>query len=240
MHVDSLPGQETLVACWRALAQISPDARIVHTSLATAAVFPAWPPLNNAIALDDSNGVAAASELSGVYADAGVDAWALWMPSRAVSLDAPDGVRTVGDLRRDTTTLVMRATLTNGLRLHGNVVPASIDAIAHLEDEPIPVSELGEPEVVPGLAGWAIAVGDVAVAGGWSFIHGRDCGIYAVGTVPAFRRRGLARSLVEHMLADAASRGARTSSLQSTRMGRHLYLSLGFTPAGRYEEWTPQ
>jgi ribosomal protein S18 acetylase RimI-like enzyme len=79
--------------------------------------------------------------------------------------------------------------------------------------------------------------GGVAVAGAWSFEHGRDCGIYTVGTMRNWRRQGLARMLVEHVLADAQRRGARTASLQSTPMGQHLYRSLGFEPAGRYEEW---
>jgi GNAT superfamily N-acetyltransferase len=79
-----------------------------------------------------------------------------------------------------------------------------------------------------------------AVAGAWSFLRGGDCGIYAVGTVPEWRRRGLARALMEHVLADAQHRGARTATLQSTRMGLPLYNSLGFEPAGRYEEWISQ
>jgi ribosomal protein S18 acetylase RimI-like enzyme len=81
---------------------------------------------------------------------------------------------------------------------------------------------------------------DVAVAGTWSFLHERDCGIYSVGTLPQWRRRGLARSLMEHVLADAHSRGALTATLQSTRMAQRLYESLGFEPAGRYEEWVAQ
>jgi hypothetical protein len=35
-------------------------------------------------------------------------------------------------------------------------------------------------------------------------------------------------------MADARHRGARTASLQSTEMGRPLYESLHFEPAGRY------
>jgi len=225
-ELNTLPGEETLVACWRVLAQGSPDARVVRTASAIAAVFPSWAPLNNAIALDPhEDAEAAVAEIAGLYADAGVDGWALWVRSPAVSLDAPDDLRNVPGLERDTTTLVMRATLSSGLRRHDRVVPASIAAVARLDDEPIPVSELGESETDPGLAGWAIVdeQEDVAVACGWSYLHERDCGIYAVETLPAWRRRGLARSLVEHMLAEAARQGARTASLQSTRMAQHLY-----------------
>ena len=73
--------------------------------------------------------------------------------------------------------------------------------------------------------------------GAWSYLHRTDCGIYAVGTVASMRRRGFAGALVGHVLAYAARAGARTASLQSTRMGQPLYESLGFVPVGRYEEW---
>jgi hypothetical protein len=49
---------------------------------------------------------------------------------------------------------------------------------------------------------------------------------------------GFGRTLMEHVLADAKARGATTATLQSTRMGQTLYESLGFTAAGRYEEWS--
>ncbi len=238
----ALPGQETLLASWETLAQISPGAALSRTSTAVAAVFPSWLPLNNAIILNGHDGVAAtaaAFELTSVYADAGVDAWALWVPSRATDLDAPDEVREVGALLRDTTTLVMQATLSAGLRRHDGVVRSSIAAATLAAgDEAVPVAELGDPEQAPGLTAWVLLKDDVAVAGAWSFLHGTDCGIYAVGTMPEWRRRGLARSLMEHVLADAQRRGALTASLQSTRMAQHLYESLGFQPAGRYEEWT--
>ncbi len=87
---------------------------------------------------------------------------------------------------------------------------------------------------------WVIVRDGMAVAGAWSFLRERDCGIYAVETLPQWRRRGLARSLMEHVLADAQRRGARTATLQSTRMGQPLYISLGFEPVGRYAEWTSQ
>lgn len=166
-NVDPLPGHETLVACWRALAQSSAGARVAPTPSTIAAVFPSWAPLNNAILLGPPEQVAvAASELAGLYADAGVDAWALWVPSRVKSLDAADAVRAVDGLERDTTTLVMRATLTNALRRHDHVVPASVAAVARLDEEPIPVSELGPSETVAGLNALAMVENGVAVSAG--------------------------------------------------------------------------
>ena len=240
--VLDLPGQETLFGSWGALARLSSHARLVHSPAAVAAVFPSWVPLNNAIVLksDDGAAAAAAPQLAKAYAEAGVDVWALWVPSLATDLDAPDHVQEVGRLKRDTTTLVMQASLSDERRLHDGVVRTSIAAITRVGDEPVPVADLGPPGMDPGLDGWVMVQDDVAVTGTWSFLHQKDCGVYAVGTLPAWRRRGLARSLVEHVLADAQRRGARTATLQSTRMGQRLYESLDFEPVGRYEEWISQ
>lgn len=239
-----LPGQETLLACWTTLAQLSSGARLIRSAAAAAAVFPSWAPLNNAILLNAHGGTesaATASQLVNVYADAGVDTWALWVPSRVADLDAPDSVREVDGMKRDTTTLVMQTTLPQAVQLHGGVVRASLAALKRVaNDEPVPADDLGEPETAPGLAVWVKVHDDVAVACAYTVLHDGDCGIYAVGTLPQWRGQGLARALVEHVLADAERRGARTATLQSTRMGQHLYESLGFEPAGRYEEWVPQ
>jgi ribosomal protein S18 acetylase RimI-like enzyme len=236
----SLPGQQTLIASWTALAGISPGARLSHSAAATAALFPSWAPLNNAIlklTVNDRHAMTAVSELKSTYAGAGVGGWALWVPSTKIDLDAPDDVYRLAGFRRDTTTLVMQADLRAGLQRHDGVVSTSIPVATRAGDESVPVADLGEPETEPGLSGWVLVHGDVAVAGAWSFLREEDCGIYAVGTAPGWRRRGVARNLVEHVLADAHCGGARTATLQSTRMAQHLYRSLGFEPAGRYEEW---
>ena len=49
-------------------------------------------------------GTAAVSRLTGFYADAAVDGWALWLPSGATYFDASDGVTDVAGLKRDATT----------------------------------------------------------------------------------------------------------------------------------------
>lgn len=45
---------------------------------------------------------------------------------------------------------------------------------------------------------------------------------------PSYRRRGLARELVSHCLAEARRRNMRVISLHASREGRPLYESLGF------------
>lgn len=242
-RTGALPGEETLIASWRALAEMSPGARVVTTRVAVAAVFPNWAVLNNAIALDgrdESHIEGLASELSELYATAGVSTWALWVPSEIADLDAPDSFATLGTLKRDNTTLVMRADLRDGFRSNPAVVHVAVNAASLVGDEPVAATELPEPVSRGAIEGWALVNDGTAIAGAWSCIHGGDCGIYAVGTVPGWRRRGFGRAIVEHILADARGRGAETTTLQSTPMGQRLYASLGYVPAGRYEEWVSQ
>jgi GNAT superfamily N-acetyltransferase len=243
-ETTALPGQDTLLACWDALARLSPSAKLIYSGDAIAAVFPFWAPLNNAIMLngDDAAALAAAtSRLRSWFTAARVDAWALWLPSSTNDLDASDRVSEVDGFKRDTTTLVMQARLAARLPLDDRVVRTSIMAATRAaDDSPIAAAELDAPDGVPGLMGWAILHDNFAVAGAWSFLLGSDCGIYTVGTVPAWRHRGFARALMTHVLADAQRNGADTATLQSTRMGQPLYESLGFKPVGRYEEWVPE
>jgi GNAT superfamily N-acetyltransferase len=233
-----LPGQDTLIACWTALANASPGATVTVFPESIAAVFPAWAPLNNAIMRRVAPGRASdeATRLARIYGAAGIDTWALWLPTTVTTLDSNDELALTG-LERDTTTLVMTTELRSSLRQHDGVVRTSVASAVLAGDAAVAVAGVEVSEGAPGLSGWVFVDEGFAVAGLWAFRHGYDCGIYGVGTVPERRRRGLARALVEHVLADAAQQGAHTASLQSTAMGLPLYESLGFIPVGRYEEW---
>lgn len=236
----ALPGRATLLACWAALTRLSQGARLIELPGAGVAVFPASAFLNNAVLTDLSATDTVISSLGMLYVDSGIDSWALWVPSDTTTFDGQvDRLGAVGGLTRDITTLVMHADLRRDLRSDERVVRGSYLAIERLAitDEPMPAADLGEPEDVPGLAAWALVEDGLAVASMYTFRHGEDCGVYSVDTVPAHRRRGLARALVAHALAAAGADGARTASLQSTPMGEPLYESLGFRAAGRYEEW---
>ncbi len=131
----------------------------------------------------------------------------------------------------------MRTDLGDGLSPAHGVRTTSLMAAAVAGDEPVAVGALDPPELGSGMVAWVMVRDDVAIAGLWTCLHDGDCGVYAVGTAPGWRRRGVARALVEHALADARQRGASTASLQSTPMAVSLYRSLGFEAVGRYEEW---
>jgi GNAT superfamily N-acetyltransferase len=235
-----LVGQATLIACWRALAQRSRGAHVVRSPSAVAAVFPAWVPLNNAIVDREAEATPElVAEIRALFATAGVP-WALWVPNPAGSFGVPDRVRSIPELDRDTTTLVMSAPIRDEWRPNDAVVPTAIETVATFGDEALPLHRLGPAETTPGLSAWAYVHNDQVVSSAYSYVHGTDCGIYAVETVPSSRRRGFAASLLQHVLAGAATQGATTASLQSTPMGQPLYESLGFEPVGRYEEWIPK
>ncbi len=91
------------------------------------------------------------------------------------------------------------------------------------------------------LRSW-IAQRDGAVVGGASLtlvptlprfgsaFEGSDGRIRDVYVIPAFRRSGIARALMQVVLAEAAAAGVDRLSLGSSKMGWELYRSLGFVP----------
>ena len=169
-RVVALPGEGTLIGSWTALTQLSPAARMINTSAATAAVFPSWAPLNNAIlkiAPDDRAAEDAVSQLTACYAQAGVATWALWARGDITNLDAPDTGPEISGLQRDTTTLVMHPTLSSGRQLQEGVVRTSIATATRAGDEPVPSPDLEPPDDVPGLTGWVMLHESVAVASAW-------------------------------------------------------------------------
>jgi ribosomal protein S18 acetylase RimI-like enzyme len=65
----------------------------------------------------------------------------------------------------------------------------------------------------------------------------RIAGIFAVGTIPAFRRRGLAAAMVRRAAADGRAEGCVASYLQSWEMGVGVYRGLGYRPVVQYRTW---
>lgn len=208
----------------------------MQLGVAVAAVFPAWPVLNNAIVGRGAEIGVAAERLRSIYSAAGIRSWALWFPSTARDFAEEDLVDELGGFRRDTTTLVMQATLDARRGFDARMVRTSVATATRASEEPVPLTQVDEPAAGQ-LEGWALVVEGFAVSGAWSLIHDGDCGVYSVGTSPGRRRRGYARALVEGMLEDARRRGAATASLQSTAEAQSLYAGVGFRPVGRYEEW---
>lgn len=65
----------------------------------------------------------------------------------------------------------------------------------------------------------------------------RNADVEWVAVVPEARGHGLSGKLLAHALADAAERGAETTTLVATRLGRPVYERLGFRPLGALQMW---
>lgn len=68
---------------------------------------------------------------------------------------------------------------------------------------------------------------------------GETLGFSNVGTLPGYRRRGLAGRLLTQALRQAQREGARLATLTATPEAHLLYESLGFRAVGSIEQWIP-
>jgi GNAT superfamily N-acetyltransferase len=89
--------------------------------------------------------------------------------------------------------------------------------------------------------GWLVVAEDGTVVGGAGVqmrhllprpetLTEREALVVNVYIAPAYRRQGLARRLLEAILAWSASKGIERVALHPSAMGRPLYESLGFAP----------
>ena len=78
-----------------------------------------------------------------------------------------------------------------------------------------------------------------AVAGSVLVCEDGVAGVYAVGTLPAWRRRGLGALMTVHALRDGRERGFKTGILHASAMGAPVYARLGFAPIGFHDFYEP-
>jgi GNAT superfamily N-acetyltransferase len=64
--------------------------------------------------------------------------------------------------------------------------------------------------------------------------------VYGVGTIPAYRRRGLGRALTLAALHEGARRGADLACLNPTDSGEPVYRALGFEDAPPWQVWVSE
>ena len=237
-------GSATLLASWEVDARGSAGAEVVLSDGFAAAVFPNDPErsfYNNVLlhrGLNRAGRRHAIEAVESVYADAGVDRYAAW----AHESDGALRVELCGSgYRLEETTRVMGMSLDD---LESK--PSDVDVqtfswpryLAYLSSEGMPDGLLSgvDPDAYHVL-GAPVAGQDVATA--IAFDHDGDCGIFNMGTLEPFRRRGLATALLWRHLEDAIVRGCSTASLQSTPMAEGVYAAVGFRDLGRFFEYVP-
>jgi GNAT superfamily N-acetyltransferase len=237
---------ERLVASLREfMRDFGRHSRAVELDGVVAGVTPGVPNSslpNSVIYEDEERLVAALPELAGMYDDAGVNAWTVWVP--------PDHERA-------------RAALAEA----GHVLDAAPTAmIADLADVEPPRDDDLQPEPEPraeqvgaindrafGTNGsFAAMMGQGALDPAHAYVvrvdgepagclgtrdHEGDCGVYWVAVVPEARGRGITQALLRRALSDGRERGCDVSTLEATKMGRPVYERAGYRALGPIEMW---
>ena len=229
----------TLTRSWAYMAAGSPGAEVIETDGALIAAFVHSPDrefLNNALLTKGKSELGPClDKVVDVYADRGVERYALWVheSENAVAQE----VRNRG-YRYDTSTRAMAMPIGQ----LADVDTSNLDVIEASLEEFWAVDGLDDllPELDPQQAHFYVARRDGKGASTlMAFDHAGDCAIGMVETVPAARRKGLATGLCAHAVAEARDRGCTTASLQATEMAEGVYARVGFQDLGRFEEYVP-
>lgn len=240
-------GSATLLASWEEYARGAADAAVRRLGGVAAAVFPHEPErrvYNNALldsGLSRRERLGAIDAMEAAYTEAGITQFAAWVHESDRAMRDELERRGYG---------IKEYTRAMGMPLDELRVPTSIVA-AHAELAPADWSEYlrfltasGLPEgLLMGTDPDAFRVRTACidgetVAAAISIDYEGDCGIFNVGTVEHARRQGLASALTTLLVQEAADRGCRTASLQSTEIAERLYGVLGFRDLGRMLEYT--
>jgi GNAT superfamily N-acetyltransferase len=114
-----------------------------------------------------------------------------------------------------------------GLLVEGGLPTAFAEALfpPALADDPEVALFIGTLDGRPVGTSAAVRTGDVA-------------GVYAVGTIPAARRRGVGEALTWATVAAARDWGCRTVTLQSSEMALPIYTRMGFRTVVSYLNFT--
>lgn len=226
----------------------SETGRVLHLDGVLASVVPATPDrsiFNSVVAATPQQLAAAIDELQATYERSGVRAWTVWITDEDAA--SQDLLVARGHVL-DGTPRAMALDLAD-LREPAPGLPAkyepgvgAIADVAALNDRAYGLTEKAWRAAVtrPSEADvrWVTAMHEgkpVACSAG--ITAGEDMPITGVATLPDHRGMGLASALMHRLLSDARERGARTGSLQASKLGAPVYERLGFRDVGHFEMW---
>jgi ribosomal protein S18 acetylase RimI-like enzyme len=229
---------------WRLMAE-STGGRVWEKDGVFASLVPASPKrsfFNSVLYEDPDRMIASIDEIAGVYTDAGVEAWTVWVPEGDVSV--AEALEAAGH-KLDATPRAMGMPI-RGLR------PPDPDPELEIREEPDfeLVSKINEvaygftPGDFPPLRGdrpslrtyFGSIDGETLGCAG-AFVHGSDCEIVYVAVLPEGRGRGISGRLMARALGDASEAGLETTTLQATKLGYPVYVKLGYTDYGTLQMW---
>jgi GNAT superfamily N-acetyltransferase len=227
----------------RLMGGASPGARVAELPGVVAAVAPTTPhrSLFNSVAYDGAAELEhALPRLADIYAEAGIEAWTVWVPEadeRAAALLA------AADHRIDGDPAVMC------MELRDLDVPRPTDLDLDPDPQVATLAELNDaaygtsPDMARGLQSLpGVTLYVARIEGrpvsclGTHDLDGDTCILY-VATLAEARGRGLAGKLMAQALHEARDRGATTTSLQATKMGYGVYAKLGYRDFGALQMW---
>jgi ribosomal protein S18 acetylase RimI-like enzyme len=229
---------------WRLMAE-STGGRVWEEDGVFAAIVPDSPKrsfFNSVLYEDPGRLIASIDKLAGVYADAAVEAWTVWVPEEDEAVAA--ALEAAGH-KLDATPRAM------GMPL-GGLNPPDPDPeleIRERHDFEL-VSMLNEiaygfaPGDFPPIEGehptlrtyFGVLEGETVGCAG-AFAHGSDCEIVYVAVLPEGRGRGVSKRLTAKALEDARDQGLDTTTLQATKLGYPVYVQLGYGDHGTLQMW---
>ena len=174
----------TMLAAWSRYAEVSAGASVERVDHASVALFPTLPErtfYNNAVldrGLDDARAAAAVAATISLYADAGIDHYAIWAhESEAASIAA----LTRPGFHVDTTTRAMAMSLDALDETRREIEIAPPDWDEYLRIIEVPAGLLAGLDIDRFPVVIACLDGE-HVAAAMAYDHDGDCGIYNVGT----------------------------------------------------------
>lgn len=222
------------------LVHASPGAEMLALNGVVAAVMPACPQrsLVNGAVYEDTRGLRAAlPELAKTYERAGVRASSMWMlepDPEAKALLEEAGYVLDGEPAGMAMDLAELGELDPGdLDWDSGASPEEVgrvnnSAYGYPDGEGVS-SAIGPPPPGTEVRSYRARAGGEVASVLQTIDIGSDCLISWVATLPEHRGGGLASRLLGAALGEARARGLRTSTLQSSMLGRGVYERLGYS-----------
>jgi GNAT superfamily N-acetyltransferase len=239
--------RESMVETWALMAEHSEGGRAVRRAGLMAAVVPATPErsVSNSVVYSDREAlVASLDELAGIYADAGVNAWTVWVPED--DEEAARALAAAGHVH-DASPRAMGAELArverpdmDGVDWHRE---CDLETVGRVNDEAYGYTHPGGLrsviETMPPdmLHAYGARVDGEVAAVLVALDFGSDTEIAWVATREAAQGRGLATALMRQSMWDARERGQETTTLQATKRGAPVYTRVGYEDFGALHMW---